>query len=433
MKKSYILFLLFFAIFSNAQTGITYQAVILNPKGEELPGADNNRSPLTNQTICLRFKISNNTNQLEYQETIVTTTDEFGMVNVIIGTGTYTGGTAATISAVSWDGTPKNLEVGLDTKATCSSFIEISKQPFTYVPYAFYAANSGTPGTPGPQGIQGATGATGAQGPIGLTGPQGIQGVQGNIGATGSAGTDGTNGLNGKNTLVNTSIELAGGNCINGGVKVEVGLDSNSNGTLELSEINNSLTKYICNGANASSNGNFNHYIGELFGGGIIVSLWKINGIEHGLIASLNDLATGSIWSNVPTAIGVSARSYTDGQTNTQNIINQLGHTSSAAKLCMDYVSGGYSDWYLPSILEAKEFFAAFFRVNMVLGDLDGFKISSYSSSTEDYSTDTHTVSFDRYLAVNLSGSLDFEGDGIIISQGKNGYNDTKVRAVRKF
>ena len=87
MKKIYLLTLLLFSLFSNAQNGITYQAVILNPKGEELPGADNSRSPLVNQTISLRFNIVVSGNQLEYQETIVTTTDEFGMVNLIIGSG----------------------------------------------------------------------------------------------------------------------------------------------------------------------------------------------------------------------------------------------------------------------------------------------------------------------------------------------------------
>ncbi len=183
-----------------SQTGITYQAVILNPQGEELPGADNNRSPLASQTICLRFKIYNNANQLEYQETMVTTTDEFGMVNVVIGTGTYTGGTATTIGAVTWNGTPKNLVVEVDTTGMCTNFMQISNQPFTYVPYAFYAANSGSSSTPGPQGpigLTGATGPQGIQGPIGLTGATGPAGPQGIAGTNGTGGTQGPVGANG--------------------------------------------------------------------------------------------------------------------------------------------------------------------------------------------------------------------------------------------
>lgn len=253
MKKIYLLTLLLFSLFSNAQNGITYQAVILNPKGEELPGADNSRSPLVNQTICLRFKIIKPVSIVEYQETLVTTTDEFGMVNVIIGTGTQIGGTAQNFAAVNWDGNPKNLIVEVDAIGACSNFIEISNQPFTYVPYAFYAANSGTPGTPGPAGPQGIQGITGAMGPAG---PQGVAGTNGSQGIAGPQGVAGTNGLNGKNTLVNTTIEPAGVNCESGGTKVEVGLDTNANGLLDNTEINASLTKYICNGTNNSNPGN---------------------------------------------------------------------------------------------------------------------------------------------------------------------------------
>ena len=95
-------------------------------------------------------------------------------------------------------------------------------------------------GAQGPQGLIGATGATGPQGPIGLTGA---------TGATGATGPAGTNGTNGKNTLAKTTTEAAGANCATGGVKVEYGLDANSNGTLDAAEIDASLTKYICNGA----------------------------------------------------------------------------------------------------------------------------------------------------------------------------------------
>ena len=95
-------------------------------------------------------------------------------------------------------------------------------------------------------------GATGAQGIQGLTGAQGIQGVAGTNGANGAQGIQGvagTNGTDGKNTLAKTTTEAAGANCTTGGVKIEYGLDANNNGTLDVSEINASLTKYVCNGA----------------------------------------------------------------------------------------------------------------------------------------------------------------------------------------
>lgn len=204
MKKIYfLLVLLFSSIIYSQTTGITYQAVILNPDGEHIPGFNNDRLPLSNKLVCLRFKIFAGAT-LEYQETMPTTTDEFGMVNIVIGTGTPAGGTAATFAEIVWNGSPKSLVVEVDVKALCTNFIEISNQPFTAVPYAFYAGNSGTPGPQGPagptgatgaQGPQGVAGATGPQGPIGLTGPQGIAGATGAAGPQGPAGTF-QNGVN---------------------------------------------------------------------------------------------------------------------------------------------------------------------------------------------------------------------------------------------
>jgi len=94
----------------------------------------------------------------------------------------------------------------------------------------------------------GTVGATGAQGPTGLTGLAGATGATGAQGIAGTNGTNGTNGLDGKNTLFNTTPETTGANCANGGVKVEYGLDVNSNNVLDVSEINATLTKYVCNG-----------------------------------------------------------------------------------------------------------------------------------------------------------------------------------------
>ena len=68
-----------------------------------------------------------------------------------------------------------------------------------------------------------------------------------------SKGGDGTDGINGKTSLIDFVNEPAGANCNNGGYKILSGVDQNSNGTLEASEIQN--TKYICNGGGSGSNG----------------------------------------------------------------------------------------------------------------------------------------------------------------------------------
>ena len=142
MKKITLLLLLFVSTAFYAQsTGISYQAIIYNPNGEVIPGYNNTNSPLANKNICLQFTIIDSASLTEYQEKITITTDEYGMVNTVIGTGIQTGGYATSFANVNWSLPSKRLKVGLDTFALCTNFIEISNQLFTSVPYAF-AANS---------------------------------------------------------------------------------------------------------------------------------------------------------------------------------------------------------------------------------------------------------------------------------------------------
>jgi hypothetical protein len=101
MKKIVVTLLLFISFIGYSQTnGITYQAVILNPSGDQLPGVNNTNAPLANKYICLKFSIIDQSSQFEYIETVQTTTDEFGMVNLIIGTGDQIGGYASSFSTI---------------------------------------------------------------------------------------------------------------------------------------------------------------------------------------------------------------------------------------------------------------------------------------------------------------------------------------------
>jgi hypothetical protein len=67
------------------------------------------------------------------------------MVNVTIGTGNPTPGSPS-FNTISWGSGPKNLKVELDLTGLCTSFITVSDQPFTSVPFALYALNSGSGG-----------------------------------------------------------------------------------------------------------------------------------------------------------------------------------------------------------------------------------------------------------------------------------------------
>jgi hypothetical protein len=199
--KKILFFLLFvtFPLFSQTN-GINYQAVIYSPTGQQLPGANNQKFPLSNKTICLLFSIIDSNNVTEYAEKIIITTDRYGVVNHLIGSGTQVGGYATNFNGIIWNSTAKNLKVELDILANCSDYTFLSNEPFTSVPFALYAANAGTPGPAGPAGPQGPTGATGPQGipsatgpqgPIGVAGPTGPQGIQGLTGPTGPTGPQG--------------------------------------------------------------------------------------------------------------------------------------------------------------------------------------------------------------------------------------------------
>jgi hypothetical protein len=155
MKKLLFILSLSFSsvLFAQERNGITYQALIVDPSGEFLPGADNNYSPLKNTSVCLQFHIIDSTNSYEYSEQHTVTTDNFGMVNLVIGTGSAIGGVGW--ENVSWSASAKSLKVDVDKTGSCSSFEELSNQPLTSVPFALYSPGSDTPGPQGDPGEEG--------------------------------------------------------------------------------------------------------------------------------------------------------------------------------------------------------------------------------------------------------------------------------------
>jgi hypothetical protein len=141
-------------------------------------------------------------------------------------------------------------------------------------------------------------------------------------------------------------------------------------------------------GGGSGTNG-FSHYIGEQFGGGVIFHLWLDSlGVEHGLIVDYVDLALSQVWSNVnSTLIGPSAQSSWDGLSNSNAIVNQAGHTNSAAALCLNSNNSGQNDWYLPALDELILLSINRFHVNKTLSTISGASIlritADYWSSTE--------------------------------------------------
>jgi hypothetical protein len=138
MKKlllSSALFLISFIGFSQTK-GISYQAVIIDPNPIEIPGKDVTAQPYVSKDVWIRFGIYAGTT-LQYEELHKTKTDEYGLVNLIIGAGVNTG-KAGTFTSLSWDGITKSIitNVSFDQGGR---YTEVSNQKLNYVPYTLLA------------------------------------------------------------------------------------------------------------------------------------------------------------------------------------------------------------------------------------------------------------------------------------------------------
>jgi hypothetical protein len=121
MKKIFLLLcisLLSLNLFGQTQrNGFSYQALITTPLnnnnvGINLPGVDKEVLSYRNKDLCLRFTFLDSSQNVEYSEIQNTRTDDYGMVNLVIGTGSPEIG-------YSWDNIPwgadsKSLKVEVD-------------------------------------------------------------------------------------------------------------------------------------------------------------------------------------------------------------------------------------------------------------------------------------------------------------------------------
>ena len=232
---------------SGAPNGINYQAVI----------RDNLGTLVANSPVAIRINIRQNSASgvVIFSEKHLVTTTQYGLVNFVIGAGTYLG-LGGPFASINWGNGPYFLDLGVAFSGlpNPTTYMAYGTQQMMSVPFALYAKSSGnllnqwkygtgvpavnlgttgdyyldtatgnvyskTNGTTwilisnimGPQGL---TGATGPQGITGLSGPQGPQGANGSTGLTGPAGPQGltgptgiagTNGLQGIQGLPGTN------------------------------------------------------------------------------------------------------------------------------------------------------------------------------------------------------------------------------------
>ena len=128
-----ILFIFCINIKGYSQTdGINYQAVIIDPDPEEIPGIDVTGNILPNKEIKVRFSIYDVSGNLDFQEIHTTSTDEYGMINLVIGKGSSVKGV---FNEIYWDGSTKNLKVEINLDG---SYSDLSDQALLFVPYAYH-------------------------------------------------------------------------------------------------------------------------------------------------------------------------------------------------------------------------------------------------------------------------------------------------------
>jgi len=173
-----------------------------------------------------------------------------------------------------------------------------------------------------------------------------------------------------------------------------------------------------------AASGGFTHYVGEQFGGGVIFHLWKDGlGSEHGLIVALTDQSAATGWSNVTAAlVGITAQSSWNGLSNSMAIVAQSGHLNSAAKLCLDLISGGQIDWYLPSFDQLNLLIQNRFNINKILSTISGATLLPFSA---DYWASTE---YDASNAINNNFSAGADADMFDLKNVAN-----RVRAIREF
>ena len=218
MKKIIVLFFICVAFLSiqgisyaqsGAPNGINYQAVIRNNLG----------ALVANSPVAIRINIRQNSASgvVIFSEKHLVTTTQYGLVNFVIGAGTFLG-LGGPFASINWGNGPYFLDLGVAFSGlpNPTTYMAYGTQQMMSVPYALYAKSSGnllnqwkygvgvpavslgtigdyyldtatgnvyskTNGTMwilisnimGPQGLTGATGTTGLTGATGATGPQG--------------------------------------------------------------------------------------------------------------------------------------------------------------------------------------------------------------------------------------------------------------------
>jgi hypothetical protein len=283
---------------------------------------------------------------------------------------------------------------------------------------------------------------TNVPGPQGPIGPTGAQGVQGPIGAQGIPGQVGPAGLNWQGAwsasssyVVDDAVGYGGASwfCIDpvGPSVTTPDLDPTNWALLAAEGAQGPQGIPGVQGPTGAQgpSGGYTYEIGQYVPsqGGVIFHRYIEAGVQNYLAIPIVNQSTYQVWSNIDaTLIGSLAQSTWDGLSNSNAIVNQPGETTSAAAICLNLVTGGKNDWYLPSLDELFILCNNRFNVDKTLSTIgDPVYLYHYWSSTEVDYADPFSPA-----APKLAYSINFDMN-LSTNNGKS--TSLYVRAVRKF
>jgi hypothetical protein len=428
----------------NAQTppnAFNYSAVARNAAGQ----------PIATTTIGIQISIlkTSPTGASQYSENHFVNTDAFGLFNLVIGAGAVQSGSMTTID---WSNDNYYLKVGMDA-AGGTNFLTMGTTQLLSVPYAMYAKSAGS--VSGGSGIT-ITSVSAAGDTLYLSNGQSFV-AGGNGGGTGalvlpSITTNAVTGITSNSATFGGAISNANGNQIMergivystspnptlGSNKIVIGngigtFDTISGLGYEYTHLLNPNTTYYAR-AYAVTENNISAYgnevsfttlaVGQTGPGGGIVFFSKGNatGGWQYLETATSDQSTGIIWGCGGISIPGTQPTVGSGETNTSLIVAGCNEASFAAKICNDLVSGGQTDWFLPSRDELNLVYR-----NLILNGQGNFNNSNLYWSSSELQGSGSPGAWASALYITY-GALTSGGDS---SSGK--FNNFSVRAIRAF
>ena len=173
---------------------------------------------------------------------------------------------------------------------------------------------------------------------------------------------------------------------------------------------NNALYIYDGTGWSMVNSTPISFSMGQHIGGGVVFYVDQTG--NHGLISSTVDESIYALWGCFGTLIGPGAEHMElgTGDTNTTAIVNGCSDPGIAAKICDTLTLNGYTDWYLPAIIELDSMYVH----RDTIGNFS--PTAWYWSSTE----------------INVTGAY-FKNFYNGTSPGTTKAYGTNIRCIRKF